>query len=211
MTLNLFQNDKNLVHGEVSIENSLVPPAEFGTYSIRLPQDLDQEKLKVVKVILWSCMDRRIVRPLYNQLLQQGYQDEEILTISMGGGPVQVGDDRVNALKSAFNELTNTLPVLEKVWAVAHTGVCGGIKHFCGGTPIVEVAKQEYLDQAKQHQIDAEIYVTDLLLEGCFDILPQSFIAKTTLAIAAPDEAKQTVTIHPHQVREKHTLTEVIQ
>lgn len=212
MDTSLFKNDQNLVHGEISIADSLTAPSEWGIYSIRLPYNLPAEKLASVKIILWSCMDRRVVRPLFNQLLQLGYKEGEILIISMGGGPIQAGDDRIGASKELFSELEGSLPRLEKIWAVAHTKTCGGIKHFCGGKPITEVAKKEFLDQAAQKGIDQELYLTDLILEGSLPILPQSFRAKTTLEIAEPDEANQTVIIHPHQINQSEikSLAEVI-
>src|SRR3989344_2535831 len=102
MNLQLFEADRQLVHGEVSSADSLTPPAAWGTYSIRLPNDsLPPEKLAQIKVILWSCMDRRIVRPLFDNLVKEGYAETEILTVSMGGGPWQKGDDRIKAIKAA--------------------------------------------------------------------------------------------------------------
>lgn len=206
MDLSLFKNDKNLVHGEVNIADSLTVPALWGTYSIRLPDDqLTQEKLASIKVILWSCMDRRVVRPLYDQLVQQGYKPEEILAVSMGGGPIQSGNDRIDALRNALTQLVQKVPQVEKIWAVAHTGVCGGLKHFCGGQPITEVAKPEYVQQAVEQGIDPEVYLTDLILGNAIDMIPEVWQGRVKFAIAEPDEATQTVKIHPHQITPAET------
>lgn len=211
MNLTLFENDQHLVHGEVSIADSLTAPAGWGTYSIRLPNDqLDKSKLAKIKVILWSCMDRRVIKVLYDKVLQNGYKPQEILTISMGGGPIQEGDERKNAVKSAFAELENSLPNLQKIRAVAHTQGCGGLKHFCGGKLVTESCKPELLNQAKEHGVNGEVYLTDLILGNCLELMPEKLKSKVELAIAIPDEASKTVKIHEHEVKESKKLQEIL-
>ena len=211
MNLKLFENDQQLVHGEVTIADSLMPPAAWGTYSIRLPNDsLPQDKLVQIKVILWSCMDRRIVRPLFDNLIKDGYAENEILTVSMGGGPLQVGEDRIQAIKTAFMELQTKLPNVQKIVAVAHTGICGGLKHFCGGIPITEAVKVEFKAQAVEKGVNLEVYLTDLILENCLSLLPNSWQIKTHLNIAEPDETSKTVRIHPHESHATYTLSEIV-
>ena len=211
MNLKLFENDQQLVHGEVNIADSLTPPAAWGTYSIRLPNDsLPAEKLTQIKVVLWSCMDRRIVRPLFENLLKDGYKEQEILIVSMGGGPLQAGEDRTHALKTAFMELQTKLPNLQRVIAVAHTGICGGLKHFCGGIPITEVVQAQYKAQAVEKGVNLEIYLTDLIIGNCLSLLPNSWQQKTYLSIAAPDESAQTVRMHRHASSITYALSDIV-
>lgn len=211
MNLQLFKNDQHLVHGDISIENSLTPPAGWGTYSIRLPDDsLTQQTLAKIKILLWSCMDRRVVRLLYNQLITQGYAPETIMVVSMGGGPIQYGDERVEAVTTAFAELTTKLTSLEKIWAVAHTAGCGGLKHFCGGKLVTEIAKPEIIKEAQEKRIDVEVYLTDLLLEDARKMLPENWQTKVTFAIAAPDETNKTITLYAHATSDERTLSDIL-
>lgn len=211
MNLKLFENDQQLVHGEVGIADSLTPPAAWGTYSIRLPSDaLPAEKLAQIKVLLWSCMDRRVVRPLYDNLVKQEYAETEIFTVSMGGGPLQMGEERVNAIKTAFSELQTKLPNLQKIVAVAHTGICGGLKYFCGDIPITEAAQPQFKAAAVEKGVNLEVYLTDLIFGNCLSLLPAAWHQKTYLSIAEPDENTQNVRMHRHAVESAHALSEIV-
>ncbi len=214
MDVKLFENDQHLVHGDISIADSLTSPAAYGTYSIRLPypEKLADEKLAATKIILWSCMDRRVVGPLYDSLLKQ-YKPEEILVISIGGGPIQVGEkavERIKILREMFIWLSSRMPSLQKIWAVAHTGGCGGVKYFCGGHPITEVAKPEIKAEAAQTGTNEEIYATDLLIGNGLEMLPKAWQAFVAFDIAQPDETNKTVKLHPHRVSRVMKLEEVV-
>ena len=196
MDIKFFENDQRLVHGEISVDNSLVPPAAYGTYSIRLPNDsLSNDALGKIKIMLWSCMDRRAIRPLYDKLLKK-YPPQEALVISMGGGPIQVGQERITGIKNAFTELAPKLPNLEKIWAVAHTKTCGGLKYFCGGKPITEVLKSEIAQQANTQAQDVELYATQIILPQALELVPVAWKKMVEFAVAEPDEINKTVIIH---------------
>ena len=157
-------------------------------------------------------MDRRVVRPLYDQVVAQGYQPGEILIVSMGGGPVQVGDERIKPIQALFAQLDGLMPNLEKVWAVAHTKVCGGIKHFCGDQPLAECLKPQYVEQATARALDPELYATHVLLPGAFRLLPERWRSHTQLSIAEPDETTQSVKLYSQWVTtdEGKTLNEIV-
>jgi hypothetical protein len=201
MNLSLFTLDQNLVHGDISIESSLIAPAPYGTYSIRLPNDeLDPAALAKIRVILWTCMDRRTIRPVYEQLRTHAIAENEILIISMGGGPIQVGADRTQALTQAFAELAPKLPKLEKIWAVAHTKVCGGVKYFASGRPIVEAVKPAVINEASERAMDPELYITELLVPQGLELLPEAWHTIVEFIVAEPDEPLKNVIMHPQTI-----------
>lgn len=193
-----FDDDASLVHGPVDISDSLTPPPAYGTYAIRwpsltltAPRTIDSQRF-----ILWSCMDRRVIRPLYDKALSRGYTAADILVISIGGGPVQDGAKRITLLRDIFVQLARTLPHVEKIWVVAHTKVCGGIKHFCGGRAIADALKPEIMVQASTKGIDPEMYATQLLLPGAYRLLPETWRSLSELAIAEPNESTQSVKLY---------------
>ena len=193
-----FDNDAVLADGLVDIADSLTPPPEYGTFGIRWPYDsLDSyDELEQINLVLWSCMDRRVLRPLYDKALKRGYRAENILLLSMAGGPVQIGKNRIAALSDIFDDLEEALPQLEKVWAVAHIGVCAGVKSFCGGEAITEALKPQYKAQASAKGIDPELYAMQLVLPGAYRLLPETWHTFTELAIAEPVEATQSVKLY---------------
>src|SRR5260221_1315599 len=87
-----FDSDAQIVQEPVDIADSLVPPPEYGRFGIRWPYEsiTAYDKLRNIRFLLWSCMDPRVLRPLYDHVLAQGYLPAEILVIAMGGGPFQV-------------------------------------------------------------------------------------------------------------------------
>jgi len=192
-----FDNDAQLVHGEVDIADSLTPPPPYGVYGIRWPYRSFKtiDKLIPIRLLLWSCMDRRVIRPVYERALSQGYAASEILLIAMGGGPVQTGDERVRPLRAVFGQLSNYLPNLEKIWAVAHTQTCGGIKYMCGGRPLTEALKPELKTQAADKGIEPELYATQLILTSNFRLLPEKFRPLIDFSVATPDEETQTAVL----------------
>jgi len=190
-----FDNDAELADGPVDIADSLTPPPEYGVFGIRWPYRLLQGKKPSIRLLLWTCMDRRILRPVYDRMLAHGYDPSEILLLSMGGGPLQAGKDRVMPLQSIFEHLSGNLPNLEKVWAVAHTNNCAGLKFMCGGRPLVEALKPQIKFQAQDKGIGPELYATQLLLTGNFRLVPEEFQRLIEFAVAEPDEPNKSVNL----------------
>ncbi len=190
-----FDQDSALVHGPVDIADSLVPPPDYGVYAIRWPFDV-QGELRAVRLILWSCMDRRVIRPLYDRARDWGYQPTEILTLSMAGGPLQIGPERTEILQNVFAQLEGYLPHLQKIWMVAHTQTCGGLKHFIQGRAVADALKPECIAQALARGADPEMYATQLLLPNASRLLPDSWRRFGDFAVAEPVEATQSVKLH---------------
>ncbi len=191
-----FDSDSTLVHGKVDIADSLTPPPEYGVYGIRWPFLEDENKLRRVRLLLWTCMDCRVLRPLYDQAQRFGYEPGEILVLSMAGGPLQSMPARIEPIQNVFAQLENYLPDLQKVWMVAHTRTCGGLKHFCRGRDAVDALRPKYLAQAQARGVDPELYATQLTLPGLSRILPDSWRACADSAVAEPLEETQSVKLY---------------
>ncbi len=189
-----FDSDAELARGRVDIGDSLEPPPDYGIFAIRWPmQSLDAPaKLQAVRLLLWTCMDRRVLRPLYENALAGGYRPGEVFLLSLAGGPVQT-PERFDTLRDLFERIQTQLPNLEKIWAVAHTAVCAGLQSFCGGKPMVDALKPQVRDQAAARGIDPELYATQLLLPGAYSILPEAWWKLAEFTVAQPDEATRTV------------------
>jgi hypothetical protein len=193
-----FDNDAQFAEGPVDIADSMTPPPPYGVFGIRWPYRSLQVKTKLipVRLLVWTCMDRRIIRPVYERALAQGYEPSEILLIAMAGGPVQAGNERVQPIQTVFVHMSRHLPNLEKVWAVAHTHICGGIKFMCGGRPLLDALKPYFKIQAIDKGIDPELYATQLVLASNFRLFPEEFQRLIEFAVAVPDEPTQSVILH---------------
>lgn len=192
-----FDDDAQIAGGPIDIADSLSPPPPYGVFGIRWPFQALQAKHKLIpiRLLLWTCMDRRIIRPVYEQAQVRGYDPSEILLIAMGGGPVQAGDDRVRPVQTVFNRLSGQLPNLEKVWAVAHTHTCAGIKFMCGARSLADALKPDLKMQALDKGINPELYATQLVLTSSFRLLPEVFQRLSEFGVAEPDEATQSVSL----------------
>ncbi len=193
-----FDQDAALVHGTVDIADSLVPPPNYGVYAIRWPYpSLDARgRLQAIRLILWSCMDRRVIRPLYDRAREWGYHPAEILTLSMAGGPLQIPPERMATVQNVFTRLEGDLPLLQKIWMVAHTQTCGGLKHFCRGRAVAEALQPAFIAQSVARGVDPEMYATQMLLPNAARLLPDSWRPFAEFAVAEPVEATQSVKLH---------------
>jgi hypothetical protein len=194
----LFDDDATLVHGAVDIADSLVPPPDYGVYAIRWPYlSLDaQGRLKGIRLILWNCMDRRVIRPLYDQVRNWGYPSAEILLLSMAGGPLQTRPERLEILQNVFTRLETCLPHLQKIWIVAHTGTCSGLKHFCGGRDVADALRPEFKAQALTKGIDPELYAAQLSVPSVSRLLPDSWRRFADFAVAEPVEESRSARLY---------------
>ena len=186
-----FTQDAGLVHGGKSIEDSFVPPAEVGVYSIRLPKELISEEQRAnTKAVLVSCMDKRVVRNLYQQLLNQGYKENEIMTISMGGGAVHTRE-RMKLMRLLLGYVLGpegvNEKVVEKIVVSGHDGVCGAAKFYGGGErPLHEVVG-----------MDEEGLMEGLIVGGFEDLVAEPWRAKAEVGLAHIDGETGKVSLGP--------------
>ncbi len=148
----IFKNDYKLVHGDYSIGSVADPPSAYGIYSIRIVTSCDQpNRLSRAKVLIVGCMDKRIARPQYIEVLQKfNLEPKEILTLYVGGGIIQEDPKREKSLKAQVAYIAKTAP-LRTIIASSHagdstlseSGGCGGIKYFCDGIPLKDLTDKD--------------------------------------------------------------------
>jgi len=173
-----FLGDPNLVHGEVKIQSSHMPPATRGEYSLQvIREDTDVERIRKAKVLVVGCMDKRQAEELYGRVLdgrmsmEDGgqrikYTPDEIAMITVGGGIVQTGE-REEAMQTMIDFVIDQAPNLQHVVVSAHTSdprsdeskPCGGITFLNGGKPIAETLSAEVRnDLTSRHAIPHDIF-----------------------------------------------------
>ena len=178
----LFTGDAGLVHGEKDIQDSKVAPREVGIYSIRLPKEpITAEQRAKTRVVLLSCMDKRVVRNLYEQLLAQGYKAEEIMTIAMGGGAVHTPERR-QMLRQLMDYVLGPEgldpKVVEKIMISGHDNVCGAAKFYGGEEkPLHEVVGMD----------EGEL-MRGLVVGGYEDLILQAWRNKAEVGLAHVSE-----------------------
>ena len=141
----LFLQDIDLIHEDVKILSIYDPPAERGNYSLHgIMSEERDEKLKnalnKAKVVLVSCMDKRIVADLYKKIQKKyNIKPEEILIVSLAGGIIQTSK-REDALLDIIHYIVNEATSLKSIIFTGHTSdpkksnsaPCGGVTHFVG-------------------------------------------------------------------------------
>lgn len=173
-----FLGDPGLVHGEVRIQSSHMPPATRGEYSLQvIREDTDVARITKAKVLVVGCMDKRQAEELYERALdgrmaledggqRTRFAPDEVVMITVGGGIVQKGE-REEALKTMIDFVIDQAPGLEHVVVSAHTSdprsdeskPCGGITFLNGGIPIDQTLSSEVqTDLNSRHSIPHDMF-----------------------------------------------------
>lgn len=187
--LSQFAADGNLVQGRISLDHSLVSPANVGTYSIRIPRvpesETENEQWKAIKVVLITCMDKDVARPLYDQVRQglldgRQYLDNQIATIAVGGGVVQTVE-RMGALHQLIEAVYAWLDhdTLNAFVMSGHTGICGAVKAYSHQeVPIWQLVG----DQATSEGA----IMKSLIADGAQKLIPDHMREKIRVCMAQP-------------------------
>src|SRR3989344_3025392 len=178
----LFEKDEHLVNGQTDVKNSLTAPAQYGTYSIRLPypDQLIAADLSRIKAIEWICMDRRVANPFHQYLTSSdlfNFDPSEVLVVSYGGGGIQEGEGRIAATKGMFEFLQALIPNPERIFVGAHSKTCGAVKAFLGGSTLSEAIDPKVAERLETKYIfsDGELNATIELLAGANKLLPPTY------------------------------------
>lgn len=162
-----FLGDPTLVHGEIKIQSSHMPPAARGEYSLQIiREDTDVKRIQQAKVLVVGCMDKRQAESLYQSALdgrmatgsdRKKYTPDDIVMITVGGGIIQTGEREAD-LQKMIDFVIDQAPGLEHVVVSAHTSdpeseessPCGGVKFLNGGKPLPEILTDETIRQLRE-------------------------------------------------------------
>lgn len=100
-------------------------------YSVtQIPEGMTEEKflreLKTRSILFIGCMDKDAIGPAWDLLAKED-AEENIMTLSIGGGIVQERDDRVAALKTVLTYLSEN-GNFQTVIPTGHNHSCGLVK-----------------------------------------------------------------------------------
>lgn len=190
--LMVFNKDLGIVgHAQDSPVSPFEEPKEVGNYNLtQLPEDMTEAeflaKLDGVEQIVVSCMDRRVARPVWEQL--DGAKGKTLF-LSMAGGPVQ-NKARVEAIEKIAYYLS-VMGSIKKVVLVGHDHLCGAVKYFLGGESLpdkLEVLPGDPKEQAVMKQ---------LIVDGACLWVNAFGEDKVSAYLAEVNESEETVQLTP--------------
>lgn len=138
----LFSGDLSLVGAQDRLkpQDPFAPPGDAmdedgeHSYHLTLIEGSQPEilaKLKNIKVLALSCMDWRFASTYYDHVQEEGNCSAgEIMYIGVGGGAVQLPQEREDALVNILTFISKNAPELEKVYLSGHTHRCGAVAHW---------------------------------------------------------------------------------
>lgn len=144
---NVFAHDLSLVGAENRLrpQDPFFPPLDpidadgEHNYHLTILQGSRDEvlsQLKKIKVIALCCMDWRFASNYYEHIQEEcRVLPENIMFIGLGGGAVQMPEDRQTALTDIFSFLSKNCPQLEYVYLSGHTDRCGAVAHWLHAAP----------------------------------------------------------------------------
>jgi len=139
----VFLSDHTLIHPPVEYRGAHQEPAPFGTYSIHLiTEETSPERVAQTRAVFVGCMDKRLGRLAYEAFVAEaatrGISRDQILVLSPGGGVIQEKGkgrkSRERALRMQLEYIAAAAPQLSYIVVSGHTGVCGAVGYFCGGS-----------------------------------------------------------------------------
>lgn len=189
-----FENDLGLVgHPNDPKMSIFLKPRQKGKYNLALlPKDLNEiqvkQKLKKIKVIAVTCMDKRMVWDFYT-LVGRGCESEEVLLITVGGGIVQNGSKRREAMKNILSFLSENTPNLDQVIVSDHDCRYNAVAFWLK-------AKKDKLPKGFGSKPDCKCekgVMQSLIAEGYISLVPQVWKdqgkAKVCLVTPAKEKA----------------------
>jgi hypothetical protein len=138
----IFSGDLSLVGAEDRLkpQDPFSPPDDAmdidgeHTYHLTIMEGGKPEiiaKLKQIKVLALTCMDWRFANSYYDHIQEESARSQdEILFVGVGGGAVQLPEERQEALLNILGFISRNAPELEKVYLSGHTHRCGAVAHW---------------------------------------------------------------------------------
>lgn len=94
--------------------------------------------LSKIKVVVVGCMDWRFAKALYEDVINRGFKEEEIMFISVAGGMVQYGEGREKGLETILDYVLDNSPQVNTIIATGHADRCGAVASWTD-TPAGEI------------------------------------------------------------------------
>jgi len=146
-----FSGDLGLVHkeNELKTQSPFDPPLPnsqdnkaIHNYNLTVIEDPNHEreseikaKLAKIKTVVVGCMDWRFANQAYKHALDEGYKPEEIMLITVGGGAIQHGKERIEGLKDILSYVVSNSPLAESLFMTGHMDRCGALAHWTQAEP----------------------------------------------------------------------------
>ncbi len=138
----LFANDLSLVGAQDRLQpqDPFLPPQDpidaegEHAYHLTILQGSREEvlsRLKKNKVVALCCMDWRFASNYYEHIQEESrVLPENIMFIGLGGGAVQLPEERSAALTEILSFISKNCPQLERVYLSGHTDRCGAVAYW---------------------------------------------------------------------------------
>ncbi|MGD8370819.1 MAG: hypothetical protein PVG64_08545 [Syntrophobacterales bacterium] len=173
--MQVFSNDYDIVgHPELEIRTCWEEPNEAGLYSLtQIPAAMNEdeflEKMHGITHIAVTCMDKDCAHSTWEMIEAE---PEQIMMLTWGGGVVQNGRERVQALQTIASYLSQLkwdgkLPQLSLIHADDHNHVCGAVKVWLGQS-LPEFLTELYGKEITPQSEEEDALMESLIRDGAF-------------------------------------------
>ncbi len=173
--MQVFSNDYEIVaHPWLEIRTCWEEPNEAGLYSLtQIPAAMNEveflEKMQGITDIAVTCMDKDCAHSTWEEIEAE---PEQIMMLTWGGGVVQNGRERVQALQSIASYLAQLkwagkLPQLSTIHADDHNHVCGAVKVWLGQS-LPEFLTELYGKEITPQSEEEDAVMESLIRDGAF-------------------------------------------
>ncbi|UCG13408.1 MAG: hypothetical protein JSU72_02665 [Deltaproteobacteria bacterium] len=173
--MQVFSNDYEIVaHPWLEIRTCWEEPNEAGVYSLtQIPAVMNEgeflEKMQPITNIAVTCMDKDCAHSTWERIEAE---PEQIMMLTWGGGVVQNGKERVQALQVIASYLgqlkwDERLPHLSTIHAADHDHVCGAVKVWLGQS-LPEFLTELYGKEITPQSEEEDTLMESLIRDGAF-------------------------------------------
>jgi hypothetical protein len=173
--MQVFSNDYEIVaHPWLEIRTCWEEPNEAGLYSLtQIPAVMNEveflAKMQGITHIAVTCMDKDCAHSTWEKIEAE---PEQIMMLTWGGGVVQNGRERVQALQAIASYLAQLkwdgkLPHLSTIHADDHDHVCGAVKVWLGQS-LPEFLTELYGKEIAPQSAEEDALMESLIRDGAF-------------------------------------------